>query len=150
MNNIIIRQAQESDIGAILTLYAQPEVDNGKVPTMEMALEIFNKMSQYPNYKLYVAQANDTIMGTFALLIMDNIAHMGALSGVIEDVAVDPSCQGYGIGTQMMRFAIESCKEHGCYKVALSSNLKRKNAHDFYESLGFKKHGYSFYIDLIK
>jgi len=44
----------------------------------------------------------------------------------------------------MMRHALRLCDEKGCYKVALSSNLKRERAHAFYESLGFAKHGYSF------
>jgi GNAT superfamily N-acetyltransferase len=56
--------------------------------------------------------------------------------------------QGQGIGTSMMEYAIELCKEKGCYKAALSSNIKREAAHRFYESLGFKKHGYSYLIDL--
>jgi predicted GNAT family acetyltransferase len=37
-------------------------------------------------------------------------------------------------------------REAGCYKMALSSNVKRAAAHAFYESLGFERHGYSFVI----
>ena len=40
------------------------------------------------------------------------------------------------------------CRQKGCYKMMLSSNLRRTGAHAFYESLGFEKHGYSFRIDL--
>ncbi len=47
----------------------------------------------------------------------------------------------------MMNYAIKLCRENGCYKVALSSNLKREKAHAFYEKLGFKKHGYSFLVE---
>jgi hypothetical protein len=39
-------------------------------------------------------------------------------------------------------------KEKGCYKMTLSSNLKRESAHAFYDSLGFKKHGFSFLVEL--
>ncbi len=86
-------------------------------------------------------------MGTFALLIMDNLGHMGTPSAVIEDVAVDPAWQQKGIGREMMRYALEMAGEKGCYKVALSSNLKRERAHAFYESFGFERHGYSFRVD---
>ena len=79
---------------------------------------------------------------------MDNLAHMGSKSALIEDVVVAHSQQRQGIGRQMMEYAIVLCKEKACYKACLSSNLKRQNAHLFYESLGFKKHGYSFLIDL--
>ena len=44
----------------------------------------------------------------------------------------------------MMEYARERCRERGCYKMALSSNLARDEAHRFYESLGFDKHGFSF------
>jgi GNAT superfamily N-acetyltransferase len=47
----------------------------------------------------------------------------------------------------MMQYAIQLCRRAGCYKVTLSSNLKRKSAHEFYESLGFQRHGYSFLIN---
>ncbi len=82
------------------------------------------------------------------MAIMDNLANSGKPSGLIEDVVVKTECQGRGIGTQMMNFAVNLCRECGCYKVALSSNLKRIKAHAFYESLGFEKHGYSFLIEL--
>jgi GNAT superfamily N-acetyltransferase len=50
------------------------------------------------------------------------------------------------VGRAMMAHAIEQCRKAGCYKLALSSNLKREDAHRFYESLGFERHGYSFVI----
>jgi GNAT superfamily N-acetyltransferase len=48
----------------------------------------------------------------------------------------------------MVRQAIELCRDKGCYKLALSSNSRRSRAHAFYESLGFKRHGYSFVAEL--
>ena len=78
---------------------------------------------------------------------MDNLAHQGIPSGVIEDVVVGERYQGKGIGKAMMTYAVNVCREQGCYKVALSSNVKREKAHRFYESLGFEKHGYSFYVE---
>lgn len=53
--------------------------------------------------------------------------------------------QGKGIGKLIMKYAVEYCKKYGCYKVALSSNLRREKAHHFYESLGFKNTGIAFY-----
>jgi GNAT superfamily N-acetyltransferase len=106
-------------------------------------------MNSYPNYKVYVAKVDDVIVGTFALAVMDNLAHLGTRSGLIEDVVVKTDFQGKGIGKQMMEYSMEYCKRLGCYKVSLSSNLKRESAHRFYESLGYKKHGYSFLLELV-
>jgi GNAT superfamily N-acetyltransferase len=123
-------------------------VDDGKVLPTKQAQGILARIRSYPEYRIYVAKTGDRIVGTFALLIMDNLAHMGAPSAVVEDVVVQPDRQGKGIGKQMMQFAIRRCKEIGCYKLSLSSNLKRDVAHRFYESLGFRRHGYSYFVKL--
>lgn len=146
--NLIIRQATEDDLQFILNLYAQPEMDNGNVLSLNEAKNIFNRMKQYPNYTVYVALIDNNVVGTFALLMMDNLAHMGTPSGIVEDVAVDHQYHGRGIGKKMMQFAMEKCQKYGCYKLILSSNVKRTKAHQFYESLGFKQHGISFHVDI--
>jgi GNAT superfamily N-acetyltransferase len=142
------RKAVKSDLSAILRLYAQPEMDNGKTLSLSRAEEVFERIQGYPNYHLFVALDKDKIVGTFALLIMDNLGHQGAPSAIIEDVVVDPAYQGQGIGKRMMQYAFEIAKEEGCYKAVLSSDQKRKKAHHFYESLGFERHGYSFRLSL--
>ena len=145
---MLIRVAADEDLPEILTLYSQLETENNQVLGIGEAKAIFDKMKQYPDYHVYVAESDGVIVGTFALVILDNIAHMGGKSGLIEDVAVSPSLQGQGIGKRMMKFALELCKGKSCYKVCLSSNLKRQDAHKFYEGLGFKIHGYSFLVEL--
>jgi GNAT superfamily N-acetyltransferase len=146
--SLLFRTASKSDLSEILRLYAQPDLDDGQILSLYEAEHIFERMASYPHYKIYVAVCDDRIIGTFALLIMDNLAHLGAPSAVIEDVAVDPKWQGRGVGKKMMQYALEIARKAGCYKAALSSNLKRERAHAFYESLGFERHGYSYRIRL--
>jgi GNAT superfamily N-acetyltransferase len=144
-----IRPAEKADLLEVLRLYAQPEMDDGSVLSIFEAEAIFERMQRYPNYRLYVATNNNgQIVGTFALLIMDNLAHLGSPSGIVEDVVVDPACQGQGIGKAMMQYAERACKEAGCYKMMLSSNLKRTEAHAFYDALGFERHGFSFLVQI--
>ena len=148
MSSVVeIRVATKADLPAILQLYAQPGLEDGKVLPVADAERIFERMSRYPDYKVYVASKAGRIVGTFAMAIMDNLAHMGAPSALIEDVVVDQAEQGTGVGKEMMRYAIRLADERGCYKAALSSNLKRERAHAFYDSLGFERHGYSFRVD---
>ena len=144
----IIRKAEESDLADILRLYAQPDMDNGQVLALPEAAIVYGRMTSYPDYQVYIAEIDGEIVGTYALAIMDNLAHKGSKSGLIEDVVVSQAYQRQGIGRKMMEYAIETCKGKSCYKVLLSSNLKRENAHSFYNSLGFKKHGYSFTMEL--
>jgi ribosomal protein S18 acetylase RimI-like enzyme len=145
---IQVREATAADIPAVLALYAQPELDDGKVLPIEEAVALYQRFARYPDYTLYVALEGATVVGTFTILIMDNLGHLGAPSGIVEDVAVAPQRQGHGIGQAMMRFVLERCREKRCYKLVLSSNAKRARAHAFYEKLGFERHGYSFRVDL--
>jgi GNAT superfamily N-acetyltransferase len=143
-----VRKASAADIPAVLGLYAQPDLDDGKVLTVEQAVALLDRFGRYPDYTLYVAEQDHEVVGTFALLVMDNLGHLGSPSGIVEDVVVAPDRQGNGIGAAMMRFALERCREKRCYKLMLSSNAKRARAHAFYESLGYERHGYSFRVDL--
>jgi GNAT superfamily N-acetyltransferase len=147
---VLIRQADAADIPGVLGLYAQPDLDDGKVLAVDQAVALWERFARYPDYTLYVAEQDDAIVGTFALLVMDNLGHLGTPSGIVEDVVVAPARQSNGIGAAMMRFALECCRQKRCYKLVLSSNAKRVRAHAFYESLGFERHGYSFRVDLEK
>jgi GNAT superfamily N-acetyltransferase len=139
-------EASKADLPDVLRLYAQIG-DDETLPLPE-AERLFERIARYPDYKIYVARCEGRIVGTYALLIMDNLAHMGTPSAVIEDVAVDGDWQGRGVGRLMMQHALRLCSEKGCYKAMLSSNARRERAHQFYESLDFERHGYSFRIDL--
>jgi GNAT superfamily N-acetyltransferase len=143
-----VRTASAADVAGVLALYAQPDLDDGNVLPIDQAVALFERFGRYPDYTLFVAEQDHAMVGSFALLVMDNLGHLGAPSGIVEDVVVAPARQSNGIGAAMMHFAMERCREKGCYKLVLSSNAKRVRAHAFYESLGFERHGYSFRINL--
>ena len=148
MEALVIREAREADLFDVLRIYAQPEIDDGTILPLQDAQSIFARFRDYPDYHLYIAELNGRPVGTFALLIMDNLGHLGARSALAEDVAVLPEYQGRGIGREMMAYAIELAAGKRCYKLALSSNARRVDAHRFYESLGFTRHGFSFEVRL--
>jgi GNAT superfamily N-acetyltransferase len=143
-----VREADRDDLAGVLALYAQPDLDDGVVLSLYDAERLFARFARYPDYTLYVAEQAGRIVGTFALLIMDNLGHLGAPSAIVEDVAVGPVLQGRGVGRTMMQFAMKRASDKHCYKIVLSSNARRDRAHSFYESLGFERHGYSFRIML--
>ena len=144
--DITMRDANEDDLVSILTLYAQLGQDDGSVLSLDEASRIFALVKNYPDYHIHVALDRDRIIGTFALLIMDNLGHMGTPSAILEDVVVTEDLRGKGVGKLMMAYANDLCRQKGCYKMTFSSNSNREAAHHFYESLGFKRHGYSFYV----
>ena len=145
--SLVIRQADTADLPAVLALYAQLDFNNGNVLTEQAAQHIFAEFARYPSYRLFVAIDGPVVLGTYALLVMHNLAHGGTPSAVVEDVVVASDQQGRGIGRQLMTHAKEQARAAACYKLALSSNRQRHAAHAFYESLGFDQHGLSFVIE---
>lgn len=115
--------------------------------TLEEAGAIFARMARYPDFGIYVAERDGAVVGTFSMMLIDNLAHWGMPAALVENVVVAEAHQGGGIGRAMMQAAFRMAEAKGAYKVALSSNLKAEKAHAFYESLGFEKYGFSFKLE---
>jgi GNAT superfamily N-acetyltransferase len=148
MPPIEIREAAEADLPAILRLLSESGIDGGHSFSLDEARAHLALIRSTSDFRLLVALIDGEIAGTYSLVIIPKLGKRGAPSGVVEDVAVAPQRQGQGIGRVMMQHALEECRKAGCYKLALSSNVKREGAHRFYESLGFERHGYSFAVFL--
>jgi N-acetylglutamate synthase-like GNAT family acetyltransferase len=145
---LTIRPATAADVPAVLALLAQPDYDDGDVLSVAEAGAVFEKMARYPSYTLYVAERAGAVVGSYALLIMDNLGHRATPSAIVEQVVVAQAAQSGGIGETMMRRAMADAAAAGAYKLVLSSNAKRERAHAFYERLGFTRHGFSFWVTL--
>ena len=141
-----VRRATVDDLPRVIELYRELNAED--VYNLDAVRAIFARMADYPDYALYVAEAEGETLGTFTLLVMENLTHNGSRIAIIEAVAVAGEAQGRGIGRAMMRGALDLAREKGCYKASLSTRLAREKAHSFYEGLGFKKHGFSFYTEL--
>ncbi|MCX7709152.1 MAG: GNAT family N-acetyltransferase [Clostridia bacterium] len=145
---MLIREATDKDLTAVLELLKQ--IDGESDQDMDQSLNIWSAIKKYPYYKLMVAEEEGRIVGTFSLMILDNLGHHGSKLAVVESVVVHSEFRSQGIGKQMMEAAMERAKGEKCYKLMLSSNKKRVRAHKFYEELGFEQHGISFAIEVGK
>lgn len=143
-----IRSATGPDLPALLDLYAQTGLDDGIRLEEARARDLLATLARYPDYKIYLVSEGATLLASYALLIMENIAHNGAPLAIVEQVAVRPDAQRKGLGKLMMHHAMDLSRARGCYKLALSSNIRFEPAHAFYDKLGFQRHGYSFWVDL--
>lgn len=56
----------------------------------------------------------------------------------IEDVVVDGSARGKGVGEGLVRAALQRAREVGAAKVDLTSNPTRESANRLYQRLGFQ------------
>ncbi|MEM8810010.1 MAG: GNAT family N-acetyltransferase [Cyanobacteria bacterium P01_G01_bin.38] len=150
--NLALHQATTADLPLLIQLYA--EMDGHAPLSIEQGGELFTQIQQVPNYRIYLAYGknsdnDDSPIGTFSLIDVPTFMHSGYHKyAVIDAVSIRPHLRGQGLGTTMMQQAIQLCADRGCYKVQLSSNRHRTQAHDFYKSLGFQQHGWSFLLTL--
>lgn len=148
MDALQIEKAQPSEFANVLKLVGQADMSPDMNLSESDSRKLFDRLSSNPWHELYVAKLAGNIVGTFSLLRLQQISHNGSSTMIVEDVVVQTSLQGQGIGRRMLEFAIARARELGCYKLILSSGMQRTDAHDFYESLGFRKHGFSFYLPI--
>jgi GNAT superfamily N-acetyltransferase len=77
------------------------------------------------------------------LYLMTNDLH-DAPFGLLEDVYVDESQRGSGLGTTLVKAVVAAAEEAGCYKLIATSRTSRPRVHELYERLGFERHGLEF------
>jgi GNAT superfamily N-acetyltransferase len=147
---IIVRQALEKDIPRILELYRQLSFhpEDFHMPPVHEVGKVFRQMGQYPGFYLLVAEDAGQVVGTSVLAVLPGFAHGTSPFAVVEYVVVDEAYRSRGIGKLLMESVIALAKEAGCYKIMLTSDVRRERAHKFYKSLGFEPsaHGFRLYF----
>lgn len=68
------------------------------------------------------------------------------IRSIIEDVIVDLSARGQGVGEALMQRAIEIAREKGAANITLTSNPMRMAANSLYIKLGFQKRETNAYV----
>jgi GNAT superfamily N-acetyltransferase len=135
-----IRAATEADIPRILELYRQLSLDpdSYRKAAVDDCRVVFHKIGTMPDYALLVAEENGEVIGTTVLAVLPGFAHGTSPFAVVEYVVVDESHRHKGIGKLLMEYCIDKAKKAGCYKMMLTSDNRRDEAHKFYRSLGFE------------
>jgi GNAT superfamily N-acetyltransferase len=106
--------------------------ENCAIPTPEVLNEIINS----GNCKVFVAETDGEIVGTLTLVTYRIPTGMKAW---IEDVVVDKSMRGKGIGRILTQHAIDYAKKTGISKIDLTSSPFRIAANELYQKMGFQK-----------
>ncbi len=77
------------------------------------------------------------------LYLMHNDLHEEPF-GLLEDVEVEESVRGQGIGTKLVNDVIATARQKSCYKLIATSRHSRPKVHALYERIGFQNHGVEF------
>jgi len=93
------------------------------------------EMIDSPAVILLMARDEGRIVGSLSLVVFRNPTGVRAW---IEDVIVDESARGRGIGEAITRAAIERAREMGARTVDLSSRPAREAANRLYQRIGFE------------
>ncbi|WP_240230107.1 GNAT family N-acetyltransferase [Devosia lacusdianchii] len=141
---LIYRDATSADVSTILTLSHAGDARGIDTPPLDQATlddprhrAAFDEITADPRHRLIVAEKDGEIVGTLQISLIPGLPRFGMKRGLLENVHVRADQRGTGLGTQMVQWAIERCREAGCGMVQLTSNKVRKDAHRFYVKLGF-------------
>jgi len=147
-----LRVASLDDAGILAALMSEmdDEAQDPVTPADTAAMrESLVGMAVYPNFRAYILQDDEgNAIATFSLMIFSGPAHLNAKQAMLDAVVVTRAWRGKGVGKSLIRHALDIAAQAGSYKMGLSSNLKRVDAHRFYEDNGFCQHGISFGIAL--
>ncbi|WP_372353016.1 GNAT family N-acetyltransferase [Pararhizobium sp. BT-229] len=147
-----IRKADREDLPTIIALFASDTVgghgDTTDPDAFPDYLAAFERITATPNETLYAAVLDGEVVGTFQTTILTTLVGRGSSNLMIEAVQTREDMRGRGIGEAMMRFALEEASRLGLSKVQLTSNRDRKDAHRFYERVGFEPSHLGFKIRL--
>lgn len=139
---IVFRMAVREDLSAIVRLLADDDLGSQREkyeePLPQSYYSAFEQIDNDSNHQLIVADLNGEVIGTLHLMFLPSISFQGRLRAQVESVRVDRKCQNRGIGSEMMKWAINRARERGAHVVQLTTHKTRQDAHRFYERLGFK------------
>jgi len=150
---VTIRLATEDDIPRIVELYRElaittSQVELSRSPCRDDYRQVFAQICASPRHELTVAECQGEVVGTMVLLIVPNLSHAACPWALVENLIIDYRHRRRGFGALLMNHAIARAREAGCFRIALSSNRRREEAHQFYRFLGFEAlaHGFSLYF----
>jgi len=84
---------------------------------------------------LFIARNEGAIVGTLTLAVF---RIPSGLRAWIEDVIVDESVRGHGVGVSLTQAAIDKSRRCGARSIDLTSRPSRESANRLYQRLGFE------------
>lgn len=109
-------------------------------------MHIQSQKTYGPGIKFYVMKECEEV-GRVHLYILKNDLHDQPF-GFMEDVFVDETQRGKGIGSELVKKVIEEARNKGCYKLICTSRYSNEKVHELYKKFGFKDHGMEFRMNL--
>lgn len=116
----------------------------GYSPSLSEVQDHLSKMIMHPDYEVVVIEKNNEVLGWMSLYKRMRIEDTGFLQ--VAALVTDEKVRGQGLGKSLMNYAEFRAKELHLPFVGLHSSMKRKEAHRFYEGMGYLKAKESYFF----
>lgn len=126
----LVQHATEELVEAFARLL--PQLSRSAAPLDAEAIE---RLATWNGNRLLVARVDGAIVGTLTLAMFPIPTGLRAW---IEDVVVDGSARGHGVGAALTLEAVRLAQEAGARTIDLTSRPSRDAANRLYERLGFE------------
>ena len=147
-NKVVISELEETHLGKEFLDTLSNLGDIRKLKNdQKLILKIFKNIKEKSNSRIFVALIDNKIVGAITTIIEYKFIHNGGKVCHIEDVVTRKGYEKLGIGSSLIRKAIDFSTKEDCYKVVL--NCSDKNIL-FYEKNGFHKQEMEMRFDINK
>lgn len=145
MKGMIVREASVRDLASILALYHDLHEDDAAAePAALRAAE--QALLAYPGAHVFVAVADGEPVSSCALFVLPNLSRGARPFGLVENVVTRRACRNRGLGTAVLRYALEYAWGAGCYKVMLLTGRSDPAVHRLYRRVGFSSGSKTGYV----
>jgi ribosomal protein S18 acetylase RimI-like enzyme len=134
-----IRDAELNDAPELAVLMCELGYETQHLE-MEMRLKL---ILSDPAYKTFVAIMDGRVCGMIGTLTYLSYEHNDPGARILALVTLS-AARRRGIGRALIAAAEKDLAQKGIRRVALDTRLTRKDAHNFYESLGYERNGWRF------
>jgi len=135
----IIRDAKLTDAPALAALMCELGY---KTTPAEMRRRLKSILDDV-NYRTLVAEVDGKVCGMIGTLAYASYEHNDP-SGRILALVTLANARRRGIGRALIASAEKAFAQKAVTRVSLDTRLTRKDAHQFYESLGYERNGWRF------
>lgn len=137
-NRLTVRDLSSGDLSQVVPLL----VELG-YPVEETVLEQRFRDFSSKGESALVGERDGQIIGLLTLHVTPVLHRPGSV-GRITTLVVAKHAHGQGVGRALMNEAEGRLWTEGCVLIEVTSNLKRSDAHTFYEKLGYERTSYRF------
>lgn len=135
---ISFRPARREDVAAVVALLSDDDLGQTReTAELPVYLAAFDAMQAEGGNLLIVGEAGGRVVATYQLSLISGLSLSAARRAQIEAVRVDASQRGQGAGAALMADAEARARAGGAVLMQLTSNAVRRDAHRFYERLGY-------------